>query len=457
MISDQESKYESNLLNVTYSHIPYEYVVRRLTALLVRDSKRVAESIKKLPQIGYIAADCYFIHYLLNPTVRTTANPDGLLEVIRRFFLNYVRSELYEKVRSHTVLNDRFSTVYSYFIVKHFVEDFLTIKSRLKYTLSSFTEFLTGGPKIGGRDSVWHPHGVLVSETLANAMSKSLRALEVVQDIEEIVGDLVGKEPGSYVKLIDLTNKIMKVDFADEILTMGKAISKAASWCGERWIRGKYGDEIWGYGYTNDVRETIPRELALPDDVFLVKVSSNRLLRREMMKQPISAIYVLVDKSGSMSVKLKTVWSRSVALALYRYAKSIGVRFYFRFFDVSTYDLISDKDPHRLLDDLIRVESGGGTCIDCAIREAVRDVTLKRIEDSTDVLVAVITDGKDEVKTAIETLKRANVRLVAVMVDGYNEDLRKLAVGSGGKFLKVIPNQSGGLAVVRAIREVGLR
>ena len=60
-------------------------------------------------------------------------------------------------------------------------------------------------------------------------------------------------------------------------------------------------------------------ELAMPDEIFYSKIINGFTGKEKRLLSP-GAYSVLLDKSGSMYEGDKTLWSRSVALALFRYS-----------------------------------------------------------------------------------------------------------------------------------------
>jgi uncharacterized protein with von Willebrand factor type A (vWA) domain len=214
--------------------------------------------------------------------------------------------------------------------------------------------------------------------------------------------------------------------------------------------KNKHGDEIAGYRLTKNVEKALPRELALPDEIFYYKLASNGFLSREMQSVEEGAYYILIDKSGSMSGE-KTIWARAVALALLKLAKEKKRRYFLRFFDYTAYELLDDKDFEKLLKYILEVEANGGTSIDTALRTALEDLVKYKLSELTNTII-IITDGEDNVKTSSEDFKKANTILVAVMIQGRNTSLEEIAKETGGECLKVEPGVDGALRLVKAVK-----
>jgi len=286
-----------------------------------------------------------------------------------------------------------------------------------------------------------------VGRAFRRAQEVAGRATRAAKDISELFG--VGKEPGSIDMVLDLTNSVMEVRGAEKILSLAKKITDAMPFFVHRKKERdrRLGDEIAGYYLTKNVERALPRELALPDEVFYAKLVSSGLLAREKLSVKEGAIYVLLDKSGSMSEGEKTPWSRSVALALLALARRKRVKFFLRFFDTQVYDLVSDDEPKALLEMLLKVTSNGGTSIDTALRAALEDLAKRNLSHLTNTIV-VITDGEDKVTVKPEELQRVQARLVSVMIQGDNEALRRLS----DQFLKAQPSERGALRLVEVVR-----
>jgi len=198
------------------------------------------------------------------------------------------------------------------------------------------------------------------------------------------------------------------------------------------------------------VERALPRELALPDELFYMKLAGNGLLSREKLMVLEGALYVVVDKSGSMGGH-KLVWSRSVALALYRLAQMKRRKYFLRFFDTQVHPEGKPiTDPVEALEYILKIPADGGTDITRAINTAVNEIVETKLSNLTNTII-LITDGEDTVYTDPKLLTSNNISLVAVMIDGHNKTLRDLAEKSKGQYLKVVPDKEGALRIISAI------
>jgi uncharacterized protein with von Willebrand factor type A (vWA) domain len=144
---------------------------------------------------------------------------------------------------------------------------------------------------------------------------------------------------------------------------------------------------------------------------------------------------LLVDKSGSMEDRNKTLWSRAVALALAMHAKKNRLKCQLAFFDDAVcqdkpIDLVNEFD--EALKWILTLKCDGGTSIDRALRFADKQTSKK---------VIIVTDGEDTVTY------QPKKELISLMVEGGNETLRKVSK----KYFKVKADKSGALQLFEAI------
>jgi uncharacterized protein with von Willebrand factor type A (vWA) domain len=301
-------------------------------------------------------------------------------------------------------------------------------------------------PSSGGGFRLPLPSGA-VGEAFRDALEEAERAARAAKDIADVVG--VGKEPGTLDLLLDLAGSVFEVKGAERILALAKKTVDAMPFFvhREKERDRRFGDEIAGYYLTKNPERALPRELALPDELFFAKLAGGGLLAREKLAPREGAIYVLLDKSGSMSGE-KTVWARSVALALLALARRKRAKFFLRFFDTRAYDLVTDEKPERLLELLLKVESNGGTSIDTALQTAIEDLAERGLSKLTNTII-IITDGEDEVRTARRELERVGARLVSVMIRGSNKTLERIS----DQYLKAELSAEGALKLIEVVRK----
>ncbi|MCX8169762.1 MAG: hypothetical protein N3D72_01595, partial [Candidatus Methanomethyliaceae archaeon] len=76
---------------------------------------------------------------------------------------------------------------------------------------------------------------------------------------------------------------------------------------------------------------------------------------------------------------------------------------------------------------------------------------LHELRDKTNTII-IITDGKDDVNIRAEELEENNTSLVAVMIKGENDSLRRLAEESRGQYLKAELTEEGALKLINLLR-----
>ncbi len=484
---------ENNLLNVRIKDPVFLPVARRITEKTLRlltdeDAKLL---LKAYQQIPVIAADNYFLHYSLLPRLRSDDNPDRLLNKVLEAQREYVKSKQYSTVRTVTKLSDTFSTIHAVAFTKTFVEQLLEeLRARAPQQYRQLVEQLRqaaqspqsqpgGGQQSqqpqaqqqpGGQQQTQQQGGqpqqsaqpqggqqpqqglgrLLDSNSVGKAFRKAQeeadRAARVARDVSSLFD--VGKGPGSLDVLLDLTGSVLEVKGAEKILSLAKKVVDAMPFFVHRKKEKdrRFGDEVAGYYLTKSVGRALPRELALPDDLFYAKLVGPGLLAREKLTVREGALYVLLDKSGSMEGE-KTVWARSVALALLALARRKRARFFLRFFDTRVYDLVTDERPPQLLEMLLKVVSNGGTSIDTALRTALEDLHKRDLARLTNTIV-LITDGEDKVTVKKEELQRAGARLISVMIQGSNDTLCYLS----DHYLRAQLSEHGALRLVEVVR-----
>ena len=126
-------------------------------------------------------------------------------------------------------------------------------------------------------------------------------------------------------------------------------------------------------------------------------------------------------------------WAKAVALSLYMRAIKEHREYYFRFFDSIPYPLAKvEKRPKasqvlKLIDYIAQVRGSGGTDISKAIITACNDIRAGSVNKMSDIIL--ITDGVDRIaeQLVLYNLKRANARLITVMIMGDNKSLKNIS------------------------------
>jgi uncharacterized protein with von Willebrand factor type A (vWA) domain len=289
-------------------------------------------------------------------------------------------------------------------------------------------------------------------DLLEEASKEAEQATKELKEITRFAGGKhAGKQPGTIEFLADLADAIRKQKVDVKVIELaGKIADFMPKFTKMKKTKDKHGDELAGYRLTKRFEEALPKELALPDELFYYKLASSGFVAKEKQTIKEGAFYVLIDKSGSMAGE-KTIWARAVALALLRLARAKKRRYFARFFDYNVYDLLDDADFQKLLTAILTVQSDGGTSIDSALRTALRDLTEKKLAEQTNTII-IITDGEDEVTVEPEEFKKTNTTLIAVMIQGRNETLQMIAEKTGGKYMKAVLTTDGALKILEEVR-----
>ncbi len=567
---------QNNLINITNRDFIYTLVSQRIGGHLPKDLQSIYNTCE---HIQIIATDCYFLHYSLYPFLRNQ-NDDAVLEEVRRFLQDYMSDERYQRVKMLTTLDDEMSLVYSIALAKAIIGKVL---GKLVGELE-FSQLLNPDKSVKSR---------IVSAVLALAESGELglildyateEAEEVTKNANEIReligGKKAGKEAGTFKKVLDLAEHMLYVKFMKEIVTMSKKLSEyvpKASRILKK--RGRFGDELSGYTLTKRIERALPREIALPDELFFRKLTGEGFLMKEKLSIAEGAYYLLIDKclSSETSVMLrsgdvirideicegdrvisfdlykfefssakvcevvcngiqkvfrivtdrgsfcatpnhvvpvfrngfilelpvfrlkvgdtllridgtarvidirlngksevydlrlnrhhhfiadefivhnsgsmygeKTIWARSVAMALYRMSKTKKRKYFLRFFDTRVYPPDSPiKEPEEIVDAILKVKSNGGTDITNAISTALKDLIERGLSDYTNTII-IITDGEDVVQDLSKELKKANASLISVMIQGDNETLKALS----DQYMKAELSEVGGVKLLKIV------
>ncbi len=442
-----EKRIENNLTNITNEDFVYKVTVQSLRENLSEDARVLFDST---PHIPLIVGDSYFIHYSVTPTLREE-NEDPIMQKALEFDREYITSDECIELRTITMLDDELSMIYG---IKFAEEIIAELRQRLEQQIQQQNQngqcqynnlqSLLNDAKSGNQNAQQmlsqmcqqvlqqmlddqNGNGQCVlHQIMQNATKNAKDFTQKAKDIRDLMGGKeAGKEAGSFQKTLDLTKKIMAVREYDQVISFAKKITDSmprfATIIKERDIMG---DEVGGYYLTKKLERAIPRELALPEDLLMYKLASGGFLAKEKLATKEGAYYVIIDKSGSMAGD-KTVWARSVALALYRLAKMRKRKYFLRFFDTVVYP--NDKPiekPDEIIDHILTIGSDGGTDIDNAIATALRDLKEHGLSEFTNTII-LITDGEDDVKDWTDELKKHNTKLISIMIQGDNNSLRK--------------------------------
>ncbi|MEM4455525.1 MAG: VWA domain-containing protein [Thermofilaceae archaeon] len=464
----------NNLTNITLRNPVYLFWAKR-----VLEGQRTPKGVEQ--RLAILGGDAFFLHYSLYPHLRER-NPDPFLNAILQALKKYAEGEEYRKIRAVTRLNDFLSLLFARRFVHH-----LLINLENQKLLSASGEGERGRqegqeqegqgkekgqereeqgrqegkrgegqapPASGGFSMLlggWQLPPSQVERAAAAALAKAVKDVDDVKELSDILGKGAGKTPAPLEKMVSLAERILDVSWAVDILSLAREI-EVPHFVHLMRVKERRGDEVAGFRRTLRLDRALPRELALDDDLFYAKIASGGLLSREYFVTREGAYYVLIDRSGSMAGE-KTVWARSVALALFKLARARGRKYFLRFFDSDVHPAhfwAPLSAPLEVVEHILTVAPRGGTAIDYALSVAANDLHHRELREKANTVI-IITDGEDEVTTQPAALQGA--RLVAVMTKGHNPSLQQLAIATGGEYLRVTPDPRGGKLVVKAAAE----
>jgi len=423
MIKMPESS-KSNINGIPQSSTIYKITKERLVRRVKIDlDKNSADSIK------IAASDLYFLFYSGLVTVRSEKNSNEFMESVRLRMESLMETKDFNKAKTYSLLNDRLSMLYSINFMKALNENVKKNQSR-----NGNTSDMPG------------------EKPIEKSMEGASKKLEMAHEIEKILkdnkpGGNTGKKEGLSVEsLIDLTDKAMKVENADKIITLANKLIDIMPRYTKKMRSYSNTGELAGYYKTRHISNVLSRELAMPDEIFYSKIINGFTGKEKRLLSP-GAYYVLLDKSGSMYEGDKTLWSRSVALALFRISKSKNRKYFFRFFDNKPHDLLNA--PFDIVENILTVEANKGTCIECALKTALNDLNQEKIGRETNTII-IITDGEDKVNMQDYFKKENETKLITVMINGYNEGLKKIST----VYMDAKLNEAGALELLGIARSI---
>jgi uncharacterized protein with von Willebrand factor type A (vWA) domain len=394
--------------------VNYSSPLVRYRALRVR--KLVEVLCDTSPELGdTVFVNTYYSLYLPAPIVDENA-PNDSSRLIVETILNSSKGQ---KIRAKTVLDTTLSTIGSAIL------------------LSEYLKSLSLLPKSVKSDSAPIDR---IRSAIERAVESTSREIERVKNVKAVVE---GLEPGTISIFstedygLDLIRLARNADVS-AILKYLRGVSTEDLGVHRDYVPSKRGEKM-GFELGFDLERLAPRSLAYPDDLFYTRLAQRKLLLyTKMAKRRPGGLYVLVDKSGSMSGE-KMTWAKAVTLALYMKALRSRREFSVGFFDSQPHGLHSvgrrprSSEVVALFEYIARVKSSGGTDITRALLTVLQVISAKSTEHNT---VVLLTDGLDRVieKPVKLMLSKTKTKLVVVMVMGENKSLEKIA----DSYLKVV-------------------
>ena len=365
-----------------------------------------------------LAGDIFYVFYLPFPRIDESVVGGGV-ELLRLAIVSELLSQGRTwKVKAVTVADASMSMVAA------------TI-----FSVELLSRLRTGGRRglPSSRTQDGDSHNSRVRRAVAAALSETEKAVRNVSSLRSIVAK-TGAGTASSLSFEDSMDIVLELAKKTDITEIARILDriKVSRLSSSRPIVAPKG-WIAGFEIGGSLERIHPSRLALPEDLFLAELANSRLLlyRKELDSEE-GPVYVLLDKSGSMSGH-KINWARAVALALLIKSRSSGRRFYVRFFDSIVYGLktASRRSRSREIMELVKylatVRASGGTNITAAVAKAVEDIKKREVRGVGDIVL--ITDGEDKLSTHIMSsiLGSANVNLHSVMISGHNPTLRSIS------------------------------
>ncbi len=374
------------------------------------------------------AIDVFYTFYLPYPILKDKESIKQEQENAYKLIKSMLQSNYIHDVRSRTVADNLMSSIAAGIFIAE-------IKKRLSSFMNSSGQEYRENKSSKTLDNVLGSSDKdLFRKGVDRALASTMNNLENIKKLRNIIE---GDQPGTVSMLAfeEYAPQLIKLAKDTEVRKILELVSGVKPWnmkVPRKKARYKHG-EITGYELGKDIERVVPSTLALPDELFYLKLLEGKLLLyRKVLSQSHGPLYCLLDKSGSMD-GLKMIWAKAVALSLYMRALKEHREFYFRFFDSIPYPLAKvDRRPKaqqvlRLIEYIARVRGSGGTDISRAIILAANDIRSGAVKDTSDIVL--ITDGVDRIAEQLVNynLKKANARLITVMVLGDNKSLRKIS------------------------------
>ncbi len=430
------------LVGVDYEDPIVKYRGERISYTL----KKVSGKELNVDQLFLV--DTYYVHYLPLPLLKPRSDVDQKDGIKYTLLDMTLASDVVNRNRNYSIANSAVSMALSVSYVQNLIEELERIRrtSQSQEERQAAEQILNGLMKGSsgkeGEEKQQQQQNQQSQESLnkvmkqahEKALSKAAEDASAVRSMQRIVGGN-GAGTGSVLNFEGEIHEVLRLARNTEIkkiLEFLNGIPKLGSVTKRRTARYTKG-ELYGYEEGSDLERLVPSELAMPEDLFYVKLAENELLLyQKQIKETLGPIYLLLDKSGSMDGE-KILWAKAVALALYSRAKRENRDFYLRFFDNIPYPLIKviknakSKDVIKMVEYIGKIRGGGGTDISRSIISACEDIKEGHVKGVSDVII--LTDGEDKIAetTVRRYLKDANATLISVMIRGDNADLRRIS------------------------------
>ncbi len=399
----------------------FEYRGERVLALtlkLLGEKRKLPDWIT--PRLG---ANIFYILYLPYPEPREEAASIEEKTIIN----NIINNPMLWKVKPYTVADRITSTVASSVFLSEIVR-MLGSASNQQSTIRNDREDRGEGENTENKLS-----NSTIERAVSSALSRASQASRSAKDIVRLAsyaqagsGSSLSFE-GSIEAILELSTRtdVSRVLELLSAVRVSRRTTRNTVKFSRGWLSGiEIGDDVERVHYSR---------LALPDELFLAELANSQLLiyQKELYGDA-GHIYVLIDKSGSMTGR-KMDWARAVALALLRRSRVESRRFSARFFDSITYRRVDAKPVNKpyeiisIIKYLASVRPGGGTDITRSVATAVEDVCSDNLRGVSDIVL--VTDGEDKLSTHIleGLLNKCRIKLHTVLIEGDNPALKSVS------------------------------
>lgn len=390
--------------------------------------------------------DTYYVHYLPLPLLKPKSDVNQEDNIKYSLLDMTLSSEVVMRNRNYSVANSAVSMALSVSYIQNLIEELERIRrtSQSPEEREAAEQILNGlmkgsmgkegGEKQQQTQQNQQSMQKLMKQAHEKALAKASEDANAVRSMQRIVGGN-GAGTGSVLNFEGEIHEVLRLARNTEIkkiLEFLSGIPKLGSLTKKKTTRYAKG-ELFGYEEGTDLERLVPSELAMPEELFYVRLAEGQLLLyQKQIKETLGPIYLLLDKSGSMDGE-KILWAKAVALALYSRAKRENRDFYLRFFDNIPYPLIKviksakSKDVIKMIEYIGKIRGGGGTDISRSVISACEDVKEGHVKGVSELII--LTDGEDKIAetTVRRSLKEANATLISVMIRGDNADLRRIS------------------------------
>lgn len=409
--------------------------------IIIYRGERVLSALRKLRGdegnvTHSLAIDVFYSYYLPLPILEVEGNIPRSKTLHYQLIASMLTDPYVDQVKAHTIADSATSMVMAVSYLEKVLE--LLEQHGLKFDEESEGESQKGvGMSNRGEsegEEEYENQKKLVQEISREAMRRAAEEAETAKKIQRLAQGL-SAGVGSSLMFEERVHEVLRLarnTDVRKILYLLSSLPKHSIKARRKVARHPRG-ELKGYEHGGDLERIVPSEIALPSEYFNIKFAENRLLLYEkVLPENWGPLYILLDKSGSMD-GAKMLWAKAVALALYIKAVKEGRPFYMRFFDSVPYPLVKvsrrprQHEALKLLEYIARIKGSGGTDISRAIMTACEDIYRGSVRNVSEIVL--LTDGEDKISEPMvrRALMTSNAKLITVMIQGDNPDLRRLS------------------------------